>query len=106
MNMQNKQPITYEVLSHLGELIAIGLLHREGRMPITRTTVNAYGMVEIVCKDGQVEVMGSPDAPCPENVINRLRSHHEGLLVVEFPRLEGEAKPIPVCEQLLKANLL
>lgn len=103
--MQDKQEISYEVITVMGEMIAVGLEEREGRFPVAQAKVLADGRVELTCHDGRVEVMGSPGAPCPLGVIERLRTHHEGLLIVEFPSLgktSGSPDNLPLREQLVR----
>jgi hypothetical protein len=93
----SKTPVPYEVMSVGDELMSVVLPHREGRLPVASAKVTTTGEVELMGKDGQIEVMGAPGQPCPESVVKRLRTDHEGLLFVFF------GKDGPIGEQMLRA---
>lgn len=78
------------------------LLHRENRFPIGRTVVTAAGVVEIFAADGVVEILGSPESPCSAAILKRLRTHHEGLLLVQ---VDPARAPAGLSEQIISARL-
>jgi hypothetical protein len=90
----------------------VAIVHREGRFPVARASVTQYGEIELTGADGVVEVLGAPELPCHVELLKRLRTHHEGLLFVEFkdmPRagdVSAGLAPAPVCEQMLTARLV
>jgi hypothetical protein len=96
MTANTKRQIDYEVLTlSPGEKnIIISLAHREGRLPIAKSVVTAYGEIELHCADGAVEVLGSGDSPCPEEALDRIRNHHEGLHLI-FMVAKGQAPGEP-----------
>ncbi len=104
-----KIPIAYEFDATLP---FVAILHREGRFPVARTTVTQYGEIELTGADGKIEVLGAPNLPCPVELIKRLRTHHEGLLFVEFKEMPAAGDvsagvaPAPVGEQMLTARLV
>jgi len=101
---EEKLNIPYEVLTVGEELIGIAITDREGRAPIAKAKISASGVVEFVGSDGVIEVLGGSDASAPENVIRKLRSHPEGLLVVFFATSEQGVEHGPVGEQLVSAS--
>ncbi|MGX9221747.1 hypothetical protein ACWV27_25620 (plasmid) [Massilia varians] len=88
---QNKTPVDYFEYSDGGRSPFIVLQHRQGRLPIRRTVVTAAGAVEITGADGAIEVLGSNEYPCSVTVLERIRTHHEGLLLVDVDpsRIDG-----------------
>lgn len=74
---------------------------RLGRLPLQRVLVTAAGVVELHCKDGAIEMLGSQTAPVNLELIRRIREHHEGLLLVEV----GQAgKPGTLKEHMLSSR--
>lgn len=98
--------INYEVMRSRDTLMCVALAYRKGRMPLSKSVISQYGEVALTCHDGEEEVLGSPQRPCPVDVLERLRQHHEGLLLVEFAQpgeLPEHPDGGPVKEQLIKA---
>ena len=81
-----KIPISFQYLKDEGSdlVVSVILEYRQGRFPVQRAAVNAYGVVEILGSDGVVESMGSRESPCELSVIEQLRNSKEGMLFVEF----------------------
>jgi len=96
----NKIPLDFFEFADHAQATFVVVDHRQGRLPVKRTVVTSAGAIEITGADGQVEVLGSPDYPCSAAVLRRIRTHHEGLLLVQVDatRVEG------VTEQLLSAR--
>lgn len=96
--------IGYETMEANGEVLCVAVTRRVGRLPIQKAEVTAAGEIRIYGNDGTLEVMGSSDAPCPEGMLKKMRTHHEGLLLVEFEEgtQEGSPSPIPVAEQHIR----
>ncbi|MDK6076254.1 hypothetical protein [Massilia varians] len=99
---QNKTPVDYFEYADDGRSPFIVLQHRQGRLPVQRTVVTAAGVVEITGADGVIEVLGSNEHPCSVSVLQRIRTHHEGLLLVDVDpsRING------VREQVLTARFV
>lgn len=96
----NKTPVDYFEFADQTRTPFVVLEHRSGRLPIKRSRVTPAGAIEITGADGAVEVLGSPAYPCSKMILERIRTHHEGLLLVEVDpmRIDG------VSEQLLSAR--
>lgn len=96
----NKTSVDYFEFTAQAETPFVVLEHREGRLPIKRSLVTAAGAIEITGADGAIEVLGSAAHPCSSAVLKRIRTHHEGLLVVQVDveRVGG------VSEQVLSAR--
>ena len=96
----NKTPVDYYEFTAQAETPFVVLEHREGRFPIKRSLVTPAGAIEITGSDGAVEVLGSAENPCSMAILKRIRTHHEGLLVVQVDvaRIDG------VSEQVLTAR--
>jgi hypothetical protein len=96
----NKIPLDFFEFADHAQATFVVVDHRPGRMPVSRAIVTPAGAIEITGTDGLVEVMGSPDYPCSAAVLKRIRTHHEGLLLVQVDasRVDG------VAEQLLSAR--
>lgn len=116
---------TYEIVTLAGQFVAVVLPYREGRLPIKKTVINSSLCVELTCADDTIEVLGRPFQPAydghpamparpfPESLIEMLRTHHEGMLLVELyeaddPRAAGFAPGAPPVagEQKLRAPLM
>lgn len=96
----NKVAVDYFEFAGQAQTSFVLLEHRVGRFPITRSRVTAAGAIEIVGADGVIEVLGSAAYPCSLNILERIRTHHEGLLLVQVDpmRLDG------ITEQVLSAR--
>jgi hypothetical protein len=96
----NKNPVDYFEFADEARTPFVVLEHRGGRLPIRRALVTAAGAIEITGADGAVEVLGSAGFPCSLAILERIRTHHEGLLLVQVDptRVDG------VSEQLLSAR--
>jgi hypothetical protein len=96
----NKSPVDYFEFADQAQTPFVVLDHRNGRLPIQRLLVTSAGAIEITGADGAVEVLGSAEHPCSTAVLKRVRTHHEGLLLVQVDatRLDG------LSEQLLSAR--
>jgi len=96
----NKKPVDYFEFADQAQTPFVVLEHREGRLPIKRSLVTPAGAIEITGADGAVEVLGSVEYPCSVAVLKRIRTHHEGLLLVQVDvnRVDG------LSEQLLSAR--
>lgn len=95
-----KVPLDFFEFTNQAQVTFLVVDHRPDRLPVRRTVVTAAGAVEITGADGVVEVLGSADFPCSAEVLKRIRTHHEGLLLVQVDstRIDG------VSEQLLSAR--
>ena len=81
-------PILKRLLTHhvirTGEGIPFVVLgFREARMPIKKVLVTAAGVIELSASDGVIETLGTHDHPCDADILLRIRTHHEGLLLVQ-----------------------
>lgn len=96
--------LAYEELTSEGELLCVALTQRKGRHPIRKAEIASSGEVIITGSDNTIEVLGSPQKPCSEAIIKRMRTHHEGLLVVEFAEHTNDrlGPPVPVNECLIR----
>lgn len=96
----NKIPLDFFEFADHAQATFVVVDYRPGRLPISRAIVTPAGAIEITGADGGVEVMGSPDYPCSSAVLKRIRTHHEGLLLVQVDatRVDG------ITEQLLSAR--
>lgn len=96
--------IDYDVMEAGGDLIGVRLAYRRGRVPISKAQVQPSGVVFLYGADGMVEAMGSATSPCPLNVIDALRTHPDGLLIVEFTNIDSPTKTtdVPIGEQMIK----
>lgn len=101
--MSSKIPVQYEEITEGGETCCIALRHRDNRFPVTKVLVTPAGAIELHCADGAVEVLGSPAFPCSTGALRRIRTHHDGLLLIQVDpdRVEGG-----VTEQLLSARFM
>lgn len=99
----SKTPISFQYLKEedSAKVLALILDFREGRFPIQRAAVNAYGVLEVLGKDGLIEVIGTHESPCDLSVIEQLRNCIEGLLVVEFDK----ERNLFVSEQNISARI-
>lgn len=102
----SRNVIPYETIEVEGALMCLSLEYRAGRA-IKDVKITPYGEVELVNEDGLIEVIGTPKKPCQNSILERLRTHHEGLLLVFFAvpgahpdNIEGG----PVGEQLVKST--
>ncbi|MFZ3119818.1 MAG: hypothetical protein WA159_16065 [Variovorax sp.] len=86
----NSIPIEFAVIK-LGEgataQVAIGALPREGRLPLSGASIED-SHIEMVCADGLVEHIGSPDEPLDAEVLNQARGS-EGLWFAEIDEATG-----------------
>lgn len=96
----NKIPLDYFEVSDQAHATFIVVDYRPERFPVRRAIVTSAGAIELTGADGAVEVMGSAEYPCSTAVLTRIRTHHEGLLLVQVDttRVDG------VSEQLLSAR--
>jgi len=96
----NKIPLDYFEVSDQAHATFIVVDYRPERFPVRRAIVTSAGAIELTGADGAVEVMGSAEYPCSTAVLARIRTHHEGLLLVQVDttRVDG------VSEQLLSAR--
>lgn len=88
------------------DFIAVSLVYRPGRHPISHTEIRATGEIEITGADGRVEVIGSHAVPPTEEMIRRIRSA-EGMMLVEMGEDEAGGFDVasgagPRTEQMLK----
>lgn len=96
-----KRPVTHHVI-RTGEGIPFVVLgFRERRMPIQKVIVTASGVIELLTSDGTIETLGTLDHPCDADVLLRIRTHHEGLLLVQ---IDPTRVKDGVQEQLLSAR--
>jgi len=95
-----KQAIDYYECSN-GTTPFIVLSRRSGRLPLQRVLVTAAGVVELHCQDGAVETLGSQQDPFSLELIRRIRTHHEGLLLVE---VGDPGNPLGLTEVMLSAR--
>lgn len=77
--------------------------HRDSRFPIREVRVTAAGVIEWLAADGRIEALGTIDEPCSQAVLVRIRTHHEGILLVQ---VDMSKAPEGVSEQILSARLL
>ena len=96
----NKTPVDYFEFADQMRTPFVVLEHRNGRLPIKRSRVTPAGAIEIAGADGAVEVLGSSAYPCSLTILERIRTHHEGLLLVQVDptRVDG------IAEQVLTAR--
>lgn len=96
----NKTPVDYYEFADQARTPFVVLEHRSGRLPIKRSRVTPAGAIEITGADGAIEVLGSPAYPCSLTILERIRTHHEGLLLVQVDptRVDG------IVEQVLSAR--
>lgn len=102
--MSQDKNITYEAMTTANDVLCVSVAYRKDRMPIRRARITPYGEVRLEGRDGMIEVLGSPKEPCPERMLHKMRTHHEGLLLVEFLQESVDAMPRPVNEQFIKDN--
>jgi hypothetical protein len=96
----NKKPVDYFEFADQAQTPFVVLEHRDGRMPIKRSLVTSAGAIEITGADGAVEVLGSSTYPCSLKILERIRTHHEGLLLVQVDPMRVDG----VAEQVLSAR--
>jgi hypothetical protein len=95
-----KQPLDYYEC-FAGTVPFVVIDGRHGRLPLQRVLVTAAGIVELHCNDGVVETLGSSVDPVNLELLRRIRTHHEGLLLVEAGT---QSQPHAIKEQMLSAR--
>jgi len=97
---KHKRPVDYFEFADKAQTPFVVLEHRDGRLPVKRALVTPAGAIEITGADDAVEVLGSPAYPCSVKILERIRTHHEGLLLVQVDpmRIDG------IAEQVLNAR--
>lgn len=102
MTTSQKTALTYHEIKTPCGVPFVVIAHRDGRFPIRRVRVTAAGVVEMLTADSQIETIGKDGFACSTAILQRIRTHHDGLLLVQIDpdRAEGAS------EQVLTARLL
>ncbi len=101
--MPSKIFLQYEELTENGETCCLVLRHRDNRFPIAKVFVTPAGAIELHCADGAIELLGSAAFPCSTGALRRIRTHHDGLLLVQ---VDPNRAAGGVSEQLLSARFV
>jgi hypothetical protein len=101
MTTTSKTPVDFHVFTANQDTPFVVLAHRVGRFPIQKAMVTPAGVIELSGQDGVVETLGSSAVPCTANVIKRIRTHHEGLLLVQ---VDPDRTAESVSEQVVSAR--